>query len=186
MLREPYVGHDSDLFSPLPSPPIVTLNPPSPPIIIYVTECHNFHALLTFFISSLEPLLHLQAYIDQNSKIFDDKYVMVKFEKFWSWTILPLTSGALMMRFVIKPRRRDWGYRGFLMGQLGVYTVSRVLHKHSGLFEAPVLVVKVGLFGATFFLAERVRNRLASLPDEELHRFLTKVVLKDGMLVGLA
>ena len=84
---------------------------------VIVTECHTFYSVAAFIIVSLQPVLYVQAAIDEHYHVFDQDYGIKKFEEYWSWTIFPITSGTMAASFVLKPRRNDKKYTSFLLVQ---------------------------------------------------------------------
>lgn len=154
---------------------------------VLVDECHGFYSCLTFAISFLQPLLHIHAFIDEHYKLIDPDYSLKKFEEFWCWTINPLTVGAMVISFGLKPKRSDLKYTALLYFQYISCTLSTAATAWS--FFSHSLLVLISVFSfyiALLLFAEHVRALLAKKPKEELSFFLTQVVIKEGVFIGLA
>ena len=71
---------------------------------IIVLECSNAYAVILFILSSLITWLYLYAAFRFKSNE-NQKDAMNEFEKldqFWNWTVLPMSTGALLISFFLK------------------------------------------------------------------------------------
>ena len=88
-----------------------------------------------------------------------------------------------------QPRRRDWKYNILINAQYVFYVftgvVIKVVHWGYSWFSVLSFIGTSVVFVALFVLSLKVRTRIARKSDDELSYFLTQVVLKEGLLVGL-
>lgn len=113
---------------------------------------------------------------------------MEKHNKFWAWTIFPITVGAMMISFGLKPCRNDVPYKTFLYLQYLLLCFGFFVDPELG-FRVPKWVCSIIVIVSQlimFLFAEKVRFLIARQPDTELSDFLTNVVLKGGVFIGLA
>ena len=127
--------------------------------------------------SSLQPGLYIHAIIVDGH----GGYTVDKFEKFWALTILPTTLGAMVLSFVLKPKREDWRYKLMLYLQYSLFgLVGSCIALFRGTKSVTYLGFRFMVWVALFYLSFRVRRRIARLSDKDLNDLLTHVVLKGG------
>ena len=145
-------------------------------------ECHNFYSVLCFFLSSLLPVLHIHAFISENS---NSDYGLEKFFKFWLFTIMPIAIGAMAVSFLLKPRRNDRQYKTFLYFQYLAIVLSlfTCVLQQTNSFIGPILLSLLAI--CLLLFAEKVRNNMAQKSDVELSEHLIEVVLKGTVFIGL-
>eukprot|EP00519_Triparma_laevis_P013418 CAMPEP_0182490718 /NCGR_PEP_ID=MMETSP1321-20130603/474_1 /TAXON_ID=91990 /ORGANISM="Bolidomonas sp., Strain RCC1657" /LENGTH=1006 /DNA_ID=CAMNT_0024692943 /DNA_START=67 /DNA_END=3084 /DNA_ORIENTATION=- len=146
---------------------------PSPQL---VTECHFFYSALLCAQSSLLPLTLFWRGWDKADG---------RFWEFWMPTLLPQTLGAVLISWVLKPRRSDWYYKAFLYLQYFAYCstfIFGILAKDDWVFTLCAAVI---IQGGILKLLEKLRRTIASLADDELSEYLKHTVLKYGLIVGM-
>ncbi|GMI13078.1 hypothetical protein TrLO_g1890 [Triparma laevis f. longispina] len=159
-----------------------------------LSECANVYLIISFAVTSLNPLLANKAAIQvalENDTIWPnwtDFSSYEKFDKFWKWTILPITFTTMFISFSLKPRRTDLRYKLFLGMQYFICAFSPEVVPLIIGYEKSVLkmVAKCVVWVLLFFLGWRIRRYIASLRDEDLSVFLTEYFFKGVLIIGLS
>ena len=165
-----------------PPPPSLLNNKKSPPEEGVIEECSYFYVVLLFLISSFPACLYIYAVAQASSA--EDKFYE-KVDKFWSWTLLPISIMAIALSFGLKPRREDWKYKSLLYFQclffLFADRIARLCFGTLTWYQG--LYILIG--AALMLLGLKIRSNLAGLPDAEVSEFLTNTLIKEGLLMGL-
>ncbi|GMI01543.1 hypothetical protein TrLO_g10204 [Triparma laevis f. longispina] len=149
------------------------------PAPAYVTECATLYSILMACISNGNTALH--AYYARTGE--------EKALRFWMWIILPISTTAMALSFVLKPRRKVRAYKVFLILQYVLYSfVSEILSVVGEDFTSSQIIissVRSLLWLALLEFGLKTRSHVAKLSDEDLSKFLITDVIFGGMLVGL-
>ncbi|GMH62352.1 hypothetical protein TrST_g13759 [Triparma strigata] len=112
----------------------------------------------------------------------------VKALRFWMWIILPLSTTAMAISFVLKPRRKDWAYKVSLVLQYVMFAfVSEYFYLvgHDFAKSTSILAsVRSLVWLALLKFGLMCRNHIATLSDEDLSNFLANDVVFGGMIIG--
>ncbi|GMH91759.1 hypothetical protein TL16_g12148, partial [Triparma laevis f. inornata] len=150
-----------------------------------VPECHTVFSVLTFCVSSMHPLLHFHAYLDEYYQLIDKNYGLTKFEEFWSFNFTPLTFWALLISFMLQPSNESKWHKAMLYVQYAVYSFSFTVSYFNFFGRSVViLIVTIVLLILLFFATLKVRNIVASRDPEMISGFLVKSVIYKGLLLG--
>ena len=152
---------------------------------VQVVGCHTLYSVLTFCVSSLFPLLHLHAYLDEHYQLIDKNYGLTKFEEFWSFNFTPLTFWALLISFMLQPCNESKWHKAMLTVQYIVYSFSFTTSYFNFFGRSVVmLIVTIFLLVLLLFATLTVRSVVASLDPKKLSEFLSKSVIYKGLLLG--
>eukprot|EP00519_Triparma_laevis_P004294 CAMPEP_0182514400 /NCGR_PEP_ID=MMETSP1321-20130603/35669_1 /TAXON_ID=91990 /ORGANISM="Bolidomonas sp., Strain RCC1657" /LENGTH=1209 /DNA_ID=CAMNT_0024721593 /DNA_START=151 /DNA_END=3777 /DNA_ORIENTATION=+ len=152
---------------------------------VRVTGCHTLYSVLTFCVSSLFPLLHLHAYLDEHYQLIEKNYGLMKFEEFWSFNFTPLTFWALLISFMLQPCNKSKWHKAMLYVQYVVYSFSFTTSYFNFFGRSVVmLIVTIFLLVLLLFATLTVRSIVASLDPKKLSEFLSKSVIYKGLLLG--
>ncbi|GMH89030.1 hypothetical protein TrVE_jg13185 [Triparma verrucosa] len=153
-----------------------------------VTGCHTLYSVLTFCVSSLFPLLHLHAYLDEHYQLTNKNYGLMKFEEFWSFNFTPLTFWALLISFMLQPCNKSKWHKAMLTVQYIVYSFSFTTSYFNFFGRSVVmLIITIFLLVLLLFATLKVRSIVASLEKrgpKKLSEFLSKSVIYKGLLLG--
>ena len=108
---------------------------------------------------------------------------------FWGFIVWPMATSSMGISFALKPRRKDWTYKVFLVLQYVQFTfVSDFLITVGGDFATRQIIkssVRSVFWLALLKFGMVIRSHIAKLSDEDLSKFLTEDVIMGGVLVGL-
>lgn len=96
-----------------------------------------------------------------------------------------MTLGSMSIFFALKPRCKDYKYLGGLYLQYFLLSGSICYPSLTSSRYIEIIIIMITLLTLLIF-ATKVRSAISNLPDPELHIFLTQVVLKEGILIGLS
>ena len=148
-------------------------------IVEDVTECATAWSVVGFVISTSYAVVHVPFALTAKSV----------YAKFYAWILIPISVTAMVLSSFLKPKRTDRGYTTVLNVQYYLLCVAPELlsmygydwEEHQVIWSSARAIFWLCLFP---FL-KRVRRMIAALPDSDLSDFLSKSVIKDGLIVSL-
>ena len=148
----------------------------------HINEFATTHSLVGFVISNLYTANNVAFALTG-----DEVYKL-----FYGWVLLPTCVTALFISFTLKPRRDDLPYLTFISFQYLSFSIGGEIltfagNKWHNVAEANLLqlLLRCLIWLVLFFVALRVRFRIARLSDADLSIFLSMSVMKGGMIVGI-
>mmetsp|Transcript_9626 Transcript_9626/g.17488 ORF Transcript_9626/g.17488 Transcript_9626/m.17488 type:complete len:986 (+) Transcript_9626:120-3077(+) len=161
-------------------PPTTVLDnpliPASPSEPVHVTECHTIYSIFMACITNGYTSVYAYYAYSSDEKVYE----------FWSWIILSISVLAMAISFFLKPRREDLRYKIFLYFQYFGFAFISDFLAAVGDKKAINSFLRCLAWFALFLLGMRCRSHVAKLTDEDLSKFLSKDVIRGGVLIGLA
>ena len=144
-----------------------------------ITECATTWSIIGFIITSVYTGIHGIFAKDGDETI----------TKFYAWVIKPFCYTTMAISLLLKPRRNNFAYKAFLYSQYVLFTIGSELLTIAGHKWKQDGII-IGALWAIFWLclllfAMRVRARVARLSDQALSKFLSKSLVRGGLIVGL-
>ena len=162
---------------------ILTTRLPSTSIdsdVEHITECANMWSIIGFLISSLHFVIYAAFALGGSESL----------PYFYSWIVKPLSYTAMAISFTLKPRREDYAYKCILHLQYGLLTVGSQVCYVLGTDQRQEKIISsiMYIFGwlILYPICLRVRSSISKLSDDDLTEFLSMIVLKEGLIVGMA
>ena len=90
----------------------------------FVTECSMVWSLVCFMLTSCYTAIAIATLTrDRNETERNQNKLDSKLRYFYAWICLPISGTAMVISFLLKPRRNDFTYKFFLYSQFAIFTL---------------------------------------------------------------